>query len=263
MSMTDLGVASFGLGLLSLLVVLWMIHRGWVSRRGAHRVAVLLIGGIGLTAGLLLPRGAYHYPPPLCQPPPVRAVLGLWEDRFASVVDFAFEIEVVRLDRGPLFAYADEPGRRVMLSTGMLAWERLTPEVMSGVLAHELAHLAWSARGRQEYWPPWEASRREELAADRWAMEMLARKGWGNQGVVGFLEQARQLRGNTPYQLSGLRLPASWEQRLGEGLQYFATHPSADRRLARTRPRVQAGSSPIQPEELAVLRETCLPAPSR
>lgn len=164
-------------------------------------------------------------------------------ENFLRVAQFRFQkYRILRLHSSEINAMA-LPGAHLLTTDGLLALPDLSKDELAGILAHEIGHvelghsrnaviqknrtealkslLSIVTRGSAsnvlmlEHLANLGISRKFELEADDFALQLLSRSNYSPMGLVTFLDRAKKTEG------------------LPEWLTFFKTHPATDDRIRR------------------------------
>jgi predicted Zn-dependent protease len=162
---------------------------------------------------------------------------------FPRVAELRFKhYQVFRLHTSEINAMA-LPGAHLLITGGLIDLPDLSEDQLAGILAHEIGHvelghtrnaviqknrtealkslLSVVTRGPAksvlmlEHLAKLGISRKSELAADDFALQLLSRAGYSPLGLITFLERAQQMEG------------------LPEWRIFFSTHPAIHERIQR------------------------------
>ncbi|MGA1275001.1 MAG: M48 family metallopeptidase [Gemmobacter sp.] len=210
--------------------------------------------------GFLAPDDA----PRACEGAAGRAALGQMTARLTAARTLGYDLRIEVFDHQMVNAFA-APGGHIILMRGLIEAAE-TPEEVAGVLAHEIGHveardptrLALRAAGSAgilslligdmlggavialaaEHMLSTAYTREAEVAADGYALALLAEAGVGAGGYAAFFDRVGQGGGMLP--------------------EYLATHPDVAGRAERARAAAAAGGAPIlSAAEWAALRAIC------
>lgn len=197
-----------------------------------------------------------------------QAALARLGRQLGTTANSPFPIQVQAV-RAPFANALALPGGRVLVTDDLIAEARSADE-LSGVLAHEIAHVQmrhvtealWrsvgagmlldlvvgggSGAGQQAVLLAAQASdmrysRKAETEADRRGMEILQASGLSSQGLPAFFERLEKSEG-----------PAD-----GPFAEFLSSHPETDRRLGATRALARPGASALNAEDWAKVRSAC------
>lgn len=198
-----------------------------------------------------------------------QAALARLGDRIAAQADTPFDIRVRAVDAPMVNAFA-MPGGRIMV-TGELIRMAETPDELSAVIAHEIAHVeqrhvmqaVWrnfgigmlldlvvgggTGAGQQAVILAGQASelsysRSAEAEADARGQVLLHADGLSSEGMAPFFER---LAGKGAH------------EELEEAAEFMATHPDSRRRAAAARAAARPGLPALSPTEWRLVKSTC------
>lgn len=198
-----------------------------------------------------------------------QAALARLGDRIAAQADTPFDIRVRAVDAPMVNAFA-MPGGRIMV-TGELIRMAETPDELSAVIAHEIAHVeqrhvmqaVWrnfgigmlldlvvgggTGAGQQAVILAGQASelsysRSAEAEADARGQVLLHADGLSSEGMAPFFER-----------LAG----GSRHQELEEASEFMNSHPDSRRRARAARAAAQPGLPALTPTEWRLVKRTC------
>lgn len=206
---------------------------------------------------------------PACENPAGQRVLDQLGDRIAAAADTPFDIRVRAVDAPMVNAFA-MPGGRIMI-TGELIRQAETPDELSAVIAHEIAHVeqrhvmqaVWrnfgvgmlldlvvgggTGAGQQAVILAGQASelsysRSAEAEADARGQALLHADGLSSQGMAPFFER-----------LAG----KGRRSEVDEAAEFLNTHPDSARRARVARQAARSGRSALTAEEWRTVKSTC------
>jgi predicted Zn-dependent protease len=206
---------------------------------------------------------------PTCKDAAGQRVLDQLGDRIAARADTPFDIRVRAVD-APMVNALAMPGGRIMI-TGDLIREADTPDELSAVIAHEIAHVekrhvmqaVWrnfgigmlldlvvgggTGAGQQAVILAGQASelsysRSAEAEADARGQALLHADGLSSEGMAPFFEK-----------LAG----KGQHNELDEAAEFMATHPDSVRRARVARSAARPGQSALSPEDWRLVKSTC------
>lgn len=206
---------------------------------------------------------------PTCKDAAGQRVLAQLGDRIAARADTPFDIRVRAVD-APMVNALAMPGGRIMI-TGDLIREAETPDELSAVIAHEIAHVekrhvmqaVWrnfgigmlldlvvgggTGAGQQAVILAGQASelsysRSAEAEADARGQALLHADGLSSEGMAPFFER-----------LAG----KAESSELDQAAEFMATHPDSARRARAARTVAQPGRSALSPEEWRLVKASC------
>lgn len=204
---------------------------------------------------------------PACDDQAGQAVIARLGDRIAASADTPFDIRVRAVDAPMVNAFA-LPGGRILITDDLIR-EAKSPDELSAVIAHEIAHVeqrhvmqaVWrnfgigmlldlvvgggSGAGQQAVILAGQASelsysRAAEREADARGQALLHADGLSSQGMAPFFER---LAGN--------------EGKLDEAAEFMNTHPDSRRRARDARAAARPGASALSAEEWRAVKSTC------
>lgn len=206
---------------------------------------------------------------PACENPAGQRVLDQLGDRIAARADTPFDIRVRAVDAPMVNAFA-MPGGRIMI-TGELIRQAETPDELSAVIAHEIAHVekrhvmqaVWrnfgvgmlldlvvgggTGAGQQAVILAGQASelsysRSAETEADARGQALLHADGLSSQGMAPFFER-----------LAG----KGKRSEMDEAAEFLETHPDSARRARMAREAARPGRSALSAAEWRTVKMTC------
>jgi Zn-dependent protease with chaperone function len=206
---------------------------------------------------------------PTCDNPVGQRVLAQLGDRIAAAADTPFDIRVRAVDAPMVNAFA-MPGGRILITDDLIR-EAETPDELSAVIAHEIAHVeqrhvmqaVWrnfgigmlldlvvgggTGAGQQAVILAGQASelsysRTAETEADSRGQALLHADGLSSQGMAPFFER-----------LAG----KSENSELDEAAEFMATHPDSARRARMAREAARPGRSALNAEEWRTVKSIC------
>lgn len=204
---------------------------------------------------------------PACENAAGQRVLAQLGDRIAAGADTPFDIRVRAVDAPMVNAFA-MPGGRIMV-TGELIQQAKTPDELSAVIAHEIAHVekrhvmqaVWrnfgvgmlldlvvgggTGAGQQAVILAGQASelsysRSSEAEADARGQALLHADGLSSEGMAPFFETL-----------------AGKGKDIDEAAEFMNSHPDSVRRARVARAAARPGRSALTPEEWRVVKGTC------
>jgi len=204
---------------------------------------------------------------PACQNSAGQRVLAQLGDRIAAEADTPFDIRVRAVDAPMVNAFA-MPGGRIMV-TGELIRQAATPDELSAVIAHEIAHVeqrhvmqaVWrnfgvgmlldlvvgggTGAGQQAVILAGQASelsysRAAEAEADARGQALLHADGLSSQGMAPFFERL-----------------AGKGHEVDEAAEFMNSHPDSSRRARVARAAARPGRSALTPDEWRLVKTTC------
>lgn len=206
---------------------------------------------------------------PACENAAGQRVLAALGDRIAASADTPFDIRVRAVDAPMVNAFA-MPGGRILV-TGELIRQADTPDELSAVIAHEIAHVeqrhvmqaVWrnfgvgmlldlvvgggTGAGQQAVILAGQASelsysRAAEAEADARGQALLHADGLSSEGMAPFFA----------------RLAGKGEaSELDEAAEFMATHPDSARRARVARAAARPGQTALTPDEWRLVKATC------
>lgn len=206
---------------------------------------------------------------PACKNPAGQRVLDQLGDRIAAKADTPFDIRVRAVDAPMVNAFA-MPGGRIMV-TGELIRQAETPDELSAVIAHEIAHVekrhvmqsVWrnfgvgmlldlvvgggTGAGQQAVILAGQASelsysRSAEAEADARGQALLHADGLSSEGMAPFFER-----------LAG----KGKRTEVDEASEFLNSHPDSARRARVARAAARPGQSALTAEEWRTVKSTC------
>jgi len=206
---------------------------------------------------------------PACENVAGQRVLAQLGDRIAAGADTPFDIRVRAVD-APMVNALAMPGGRILI-TGDLIREAETPDELSAVIAHEIAHVekrhvmqaVWrnfgigmlldlvvgggTGAGQQAVILAGQASelsysRSAEAEADARGQALLRADGLSSEGMAPFFERLAGKAGSSE---------------LDQAAEFMATHPDSARRARAARAAAQPGRSALSPEEWRLVKTAC------
>lgn len=204
---------------------------------------------------------------PTCDNAAAQRTLAVLGDRIAAAADTPFDIRVRAVDAPMVNAFA-LPGGRILITDDLIR-EARSPDELSAVIAHEVAHVekrhvmqaVWrnfgvgmlldlivgggTGAGQQAVILAGQASelsysRTAEREADARGQALLHADGLSSQGMAPFFERL-----------------AGGEGKLDEAAEFLNTHPDSRRRARDARAAAKPGASALSPEEWRAVKSVC------
>lgn len=206
---------------------------------------------------------------PACEDGAGQRVLARLGDRIAAAADTPFDIRVRAVD-APMVNALAMPGGRILVTDDLIR-QAQTPDELSAVIAHEIAHVekrhvmqaVWrnfgvgmlldlvvgggTGAGQQAVILAGQASelsysRSAEAEADARGQALLHADGLSSQGMAPFFE----------------RLAGKGERsELDEAAEFMATHPDSVRRARAAQAAARPGASALSAEEWRAVKSVC------
>jgi predicted Zn-dependent protease len=204
---------------------------------------------------------------PTCDDAAGQRALAALGDRIAAAADTPFDIRVRAVDAPMVNAFA-LPGGRILITDDLIR-EAKSPDELSAVIAHEIAHVeqrhvmqaVWrnfgvgmlldlivgggTGAGQQAVILAGQASelsygRAAEREADARGQALLHADGLSSQGMAPFFERL-----------------AGGEGKLDEAAEFLNTHPDSRRRAQAARAAAKPGASALSPEDWRAVKSVC------